>query len=104
MSSKYFEIEGPFSGRLLYIQMWCGIVCFACQYYSRKLILHVQHFFLMINLRIRNMSKTSKIKSYKINLLKRTFCLIAVAQLLRRCATNRKVAGSIQDGVTGIFH
>ena len=28
----------------------------------------------------------------------------AVAQWLRRCATNRKVAGSFPDGVTGIFH
>ena len=28
----------------------------------------------------------------------------AVAQWLRCCATNRKVAGSIKDGVTGIFH
>jgi len=28
----------------------------------------------------------------------------AAAQWLRRCATNRKVAGSIPDGVTGIFH
>ena len=28
----------------------------------------------------------------------------AVAQCLRCCATNRKVAGSIPDGVTGIFH
>jgi hypothetical protein len=27
----------------------------------------------------------------------------AVAQWLRHCATNRKVAGSIPDGVTGIF-
>jgi hypothetical protein len=27
-----------------------------------------------------------------------------VAQWLRRCATNRKVAGSIPDGVIGIFH
>jgi hypothetical protein len=27
-----------------------------------------------------------------------------VAQLLRHCATNRKVAGSIPDGVIGIFH
>jgi hypothetical protein len=26
-----------------------------------------------------------------------------VAQWLRHCATNRKVAGSIPDGVTGIF-
>jgi hypothetical protein len=29
---------------------------------------------------------------------------IAVAQWLRYCATNRKVAGSIPDGVIGIFH
>ena len=28
----------------------------------------------------------------------------AVAQWLRRCATNRKVAGSIPDGVNGNFH
>ena len=28
----------------------------------------------------------------------------AVAQWLRCCATSRKVAGSIPDGVTGIFH
>jgi hypothetical protein len=28
----------------------------------------------------------------------------AVAQWLRCCATNRKVAGSIPDGVSGIFH
>jgi hypothetical protein len=28
----------------------------------------------------------------------------AVAQCLRHCAANRKVAGSIPDGVFGIFH
>jgi hypothetical protein len=28
----------------------------------------------------------------------------AVAQWLRHCATNRKVAGSVPDGVIGIFH
>jgi hypothetical protein len=28
----------------------------------------------------------------------------AVTQWLRHCATNRKIAGSIPDGVTGIFH
>ena len=28
----------------------------------------------------------------------------AVAERLRCCATNRKVAGSIPDGVIGIFH
>jgi len=28
----------------------------------------------------------------------------ALAEWLRRCATNRKVAGSIPDGVIGIFN
>ena len=28
----------------------------------------------------------------------------AVAQWLRDCATNRKVSGSIPDGVIGVFH
>ena len=28
----------------------------------------------------------------------------AVAQWLRPCATNRKVAGSISDGIIGIFY
>ena len=28
----------------------------------------------------------------------------AVAQWLRCCATNRRVAGSIPDGIIGIFH
>ena len=28
----------------------------------------------------------------------------ALAQWLRCCATNKKVAGSIPDGVIGIFH
>jgi hypothetical protein len=28
----------------------------------------------------------------------------AVAQWLRHCSTNQKVAGSIPDGVIGIFH
>ena len=29
---------------------------------------------------------------------------LAVAQWLKYCATNRKVAGSIPDGIIGIFH
>jgi len=32
------------------------------------------------------------------------FAETAVAQWLRCCATNQKVAGSIPDGVIGIFH
>jgi len=42
---------------------------------------------------------------YDINIFKYTLFLgTRVAQWLRRCATNRKVAGSISDGVIGIFH
>ena len=32
------------------------------------------------------------------------YTALAVAQWLRCCATNRKVAGSIPAGVSGIFH
>jgi len=32
-----------------------------------------------------------------------TFYFVYVAQWLRRCATNRKVAGSIAAGVSGFF-
>ena len=34
----------------------------------------------------------------------REYCGAAVAQWLRYCATNRKVAGSIPAGITGIFY
>jgi hypothetical protein len=34
----------------------------------------------------------------------RNFRLIFLIGWLRHCATSRKVAGSIPDGVTGIFH
>jgi hypothetical protein len=33
----------------------------------------------------------------------RTWDTLLVAQWLRHCATNRKVAGSIPDSITGIF-
>ena len=44
------------------------------------------------------------IKEYLLLLLLLINMGTAVAQWLRRCATNRKVAGSIPDGVLGIFH
>ena len=39
-----------------------------------------------------------------IFLISQIFLGTAVAQWLRCCATNRKVAGSIPDGVIGISH
>jgi len=44
------------------------------------------------------LKKNSELSTYMI--IKGT----VVAQWLRCCATNRKVAGSIPYGVTGIFH
>ena len=56
------------------------------------------------------MSKLSSVYIKELSLFKlpEDFTILtlrfAVAQLLRHCATNHKVAGSIPDGVTGIFH
>jgi len=41
---------------------------------------------------------------FRISETTTTFGWTAEAQWLRCCATNRKVAGSISNGVTGIFH
>jgi hypothetical protein len=38
------------------------------------------------------------------NLMARHLLGHAVAQWLRHCAANRKVAGSISDGIIGIFY
>jgi len=64
---------------------------------------------MMENTRIRteNLSKLFPsyliLNTYNYNIYLQ-FGGTAVAQWLRRCATNRKVAGSIPDGVTGIFN
>jgi hypothetical protein len=39
-----------------------------------------------------------------LHLISRRGGPLMVAQWLRYCTTNRKVAGSIPDGVIGIFH
>ena len=53
-------------------------------------------------------SSTLKMKAtfflQNISVLHKCMMGTAVAQWLRCCATNRKVAGSIPDGVIGIFH
>ena len=41
---------------------------------------------------------------YKLRIFMRFYLGTAVAEWLRCCATNRKVAGSIPAGVIGIFH
>jgi hypothetical protein len=41
---------------------------------------------------------------YKLEDTQGTVLETAVAQWLRYCAINQKVAGSIPDGVIGIFH
>jgi len=52
-------------------------------------------------IRCNQNTKTSK---YFIWLLLQQLNITAAAQWLRCCATNRRVAGSIPDGVIGIFH
>ena len=49
-------------------------------------------------------SETDVIKLKKKNKIILPSDIFAVAQWLRCCATNRKVAGSIPDCVTGIYH
>jgi hypothetical protein len=44
------------------------------------------------------------VKRYKLNLAVLRYTGHAVAQWLRHCTMNRKVAGSIPDGVIEIFH
>ena len=51
--------------------------------------------------------KKKKKKPRKVKFLKKSSSKLkgtAVAQSLRRCATNLKVAGSIAGGVIGIMH
>ena len=50
--------------------------------------------------------KKSWLKSWKNNLLiiKLVYVHLLWRSWLRHCATNRKVVGSIPDGVIGIFH
>jgi len=47
---------------------------------------------------------TENVLQIIMNFLVSTVVLPAVAQWLRCCATNRKVTGSIPDGVIEIFH
>jgi hypothetical protein len=44
------------------------------------------------------------IAAYIFPLYSMSWGQLMVAQWLRYCATNRKVSGSIPDGVIGIFH
>ena len=45
-----------------------------------------------------------KVMSHDRIILRKVQVIYVVEQWLRCCATNRKVAGSIPDGVIGIFH
>jgi hypothetical protein len=63
-------------------------------------IIDVDQFALCVTERSRRLSYD--LACSHVNFLIVLFNL-AVAQWLRYCATNRKVAGSIPDGVIGIF-
>jgi hypothetical protein len=53
-----------------------------------------------------NLAKVIFMLKHSVKLRRFMLCGVgtAVAQWLRCCATNRKMAGSIPDGVIGIFH
>jgi hypothetical protein len=53
---------------------------------------------------MRNEGKGKNVNSFEF---KKLICVLfghAIAQWLRQCVTNRKVAGSKPDGVIGIFN
>ena len=60
-------------------------------------LLFLSETFLILSTNERGMIKTIRVG---LHVMWET----AVAQWLRCCATNRNVAGSIPDGVIGIFH
>ena len=54
-----------------------------------------------LSVRFKMLAKDSRTA---LNIIKVPSVMTAVAQWLRCCATNQKVAGSIPAGVIGIFH
>ena len=66
-----------------------------------------KHFYRHLALKLRSRFSSLVIFTVISTVNKETYRDIlgtAVAQWLRCCATNRKAAGSIPDGVIGIFH
>ena len=91
----YFKTVWPVFTSLVYV-----ITDDYSKEYSKGLSVHT--YSVKFKIKERNFQK----QSFTSRIIK---CIIfvkgtAVAQWLRCCATNRKVAGSIPDGVTGIFH
>ena len=84
-----------------------------CRHYNSHYVSKVQQSSLLSpGLQTPRRIPTSKCKSSRQEVLDRLNKIMShvlyelgtvVTQLLRRCATNRKVAGSIPDGVTGFF-
>jgi hypothetical protein len=86
------------------------LVCTLCSLFtipttlSRLMSWSTQHISMKFGIGIYTENEVSTVD---IQEFWRCICSIwgtAVAQWLRYCATNRKVAGSIPDGVTGVFH
>ena len=68
--------------------------------FSLSVALHQWSILVTIYTSLLPEGKAEKVWKFSKNALSE----IAVAQWLRCCATNQKVAGSIPDGVIGIFH
>jgi len=67
--------------------------------------LHLHFKRLIYYLQIRNRINENSERNVSVIITYLTINIgTAVAQWLRRCTTNRKVAGSIPDCVIGIFH
>jgi hypothetical protein len=74
-----------------------------------KAVLRAVSLTLLVGILVRKLHHEAQIRlkrasdgGAKLYYMKGVF--YSMSQWLRHCATNRKVTGSIPDGVTGIFH
>ena len=91
---EYVTLDITFQSFILY--NYNRYIYYYYYYYYGRL----QDLILLFKILLGTGKNFSKIYGYKQFLVLWT----AVAQWLRCCATNRKVAGSIPDGVIGLFH
>jgi len=76
-----------------------SVLCFISRVWELRAVVYLK----LLTVVVKNQCTFCAIGNEFLNIIEVTFGT-AVAQWLRCCATNRKVAGSIPDGVIGIFH
>jgi hypothetical protein len=89
----------PLSRRILWC-VWVYTFVRACRRVRSSVTVTLYTF----TLEVRTDRLSRNLGNYKYRLSNITEGGTAVAEWLRYCATNREVAGSIPDGVIGIFH